>query len=138
MVIDKIMRQQGFSRSEDDGYYVKEINYDGEPAFISIMGLKVCGVPETLDEPIMVMVHDSDFDEIREPIEVESLRTYIYSLEVGSVLGRQRFEEACNFPLMQEKSGYICLCRCLGSPWNWLPDKFEEKPYSEGIKCWKE
>jgi hypothetical protein len=83
--IDKIMRQHGFSRLEDDGYYVKEINYDGEPAFISITGLKVCGVPETLDEPILVMMYNCDFDEIREAIEVESLRTYISSLKGGSV-----------------------------------------------------
>jgi hypothetical protein len=116
MEIDKIMRQHGFSRPEDDSYYVKEINYDGEPAIISITGSKVCGVPETFDEPILVMMHDSNFDEIREPIEVESLRTYICSLKGGSVFCRQRFEEACSFPMMLEKSGYICLCRCLGSP----------------------
>jgi hypothetical protein len=116
MEIDKIIRQYGFSRSEHDGYYVKEINYDGEPAFIYITGSRVCGVPETLKEPILVMIYNKNFDEIREPIEVESLRTYICSLRVGSVFYRQRFEECCSFPMMLEKSGYISLCRCLGSP----------------------
>lgn len=75
MKIDKIVRQHGFSLSEHDGYYVKKINYDGEPAFIYITRLEVCGVPETLDEPILVMMYSSNFDEIREPIAVESLRT---------------------------------------------------------------
>jgi hypothetical protein len=116
MEIDKIVRQHGFSRSEHDGYYVKEINYDGEPAFIYITGSKVRGVPETLDEPILVMMYDSNFDEMRDPIEVESLSAYIRSLKVDSVFYRQRFEEGCGFPMMLEKSGSIGLCRCLGSP----------------------
>jgi hypothetical protein len=123
MEVDKIVRQQGFSRSEHDGYYVKEINYDGEPAFIYITGSKVCGVPETLDEPILVMMYDSDFDEIREPIEVESLRTYICSLKGGSIFYRHRFEVGCSSPVMLEKLDYIGLCRCLRSPLNWLPEK---------------
>jgi hypothetical protein len=125
MELDKIIRQYGFSLSEHDGYYVKEINYDGEPAFIYITGLKVCGVPQMLDEPILVMMYSSDFDEIREPIEVESLRTYISSLKGDSVLYRQTFEEGCSFPMMLEKSGFISLCRCHGSPSNWMPEKLE-------------
>lgn len=115
MVIDHIMRQQGFSRSEDDGYYVKEINYDGEPAFISIMGLEVCGVPETLDEPIMVMMHDRDFADLREPIEVESLRTYIYSLDVSPTAGRHAFQSSNSLPPMREESIHLCLYRGLAS-----------------------
>jgi hypothetical protein len=98
MEIDKIMRQYGFSHPEEDGYYVKEINYDGEPAFIYITGSKVCGVPETLDEPILAMIYDSNFDEIRQPVEVESLRTYICSLKGGAICGYNVLEGMKEIP----------------------------------------
>jgi hypothetical protein len=128
MELDKIMRQYGFSSSVHDGYYVKEINYDGEPAFIYITGSKVYGVPETLDEPILVMMYNSDFDEIRGPIEVVSLRTYIGSIEVGSVFYQQRFEEGCGFPTMLERSSYTGLCRCLVLPGIGCPKSEHNNP----------
>jgi len=109
MEIDKIMRQYGFRRPEDDGYYVKEINYDGEPAFIYITGLKVCGVPETLDEPILAIMYDSDFDEIRQPIEVESLRTYICSIKGGAACGCNVLEGIKGMPMFTFSLSTFCI-----------------------------
>ncbi|MFQ5714551.1 MAG: hypothetical protein ACE5GU_11025 [Candidatus Scalinduaceae bacterium] len=57
MSVENIMKKYNFAESSSGGdclWYTKQTKYEGDDAFIAITVEDGCGIPETLDEPILV------------------------------------------------------------------------------------
>jgi len=85
MEVDTLMEKYGFSASSScggSGWYTKAIQHKGNDAFIAVTGSDGLGLPESMDEPVMICIYDMDSGEEVEACQrFMSLRSYIDSLE---------------------------------------------------------
>ncbi|MGA2224735.1 MAG: hypothetical protein ABSH41_09870 [Syntrophobacteraceae bacterium] len=88
MKVEELMEQHGFGISGSGGgceWYTKEINYKGQNAFVAITVEDGCGVPETLEEPILVGIYSMDSGDILEDAKrKKSLKAYLDNLGANS------------------------------------------------------
>jgi len=72
------------SSSSGGGYlwYMKPTNYEGKDTFIAITLEDGGGIPETLDEPILVGIYDMEtMDIIVDTKRVDSLKSYLETIQ---------------------------------------------------------
>ena len=85
MTVESIMKEHNFASSSSGGgclWYTKPMNYEGEDAFIAITAEDGGGVPETLDEPILVGIYDMEtMDIIVDAKRVDSLKSYLETIQ---------------------------------------------------------
>ena len=79
--IDKIMNNHGFTACQSGGgveWYTKTIEHQGKGVVIAVSDDGGLGLPESLDDPIMVGIYDLDSgDLIEEAKKYKSLKSYI-------------------------------------------------------------
>jgi hypothetical protein len=79
--IDEIMGKHGFAAGSSGGgceWYTKTIEHQGKGVFIAITDDGGLGLPESLDDPVIVGIYDLDSgDLIEEAKSYESLKSYI-------------------------------------------------------------
>ena len=84
MEINKVMKDYGFSVSSSCSgfeWYKKEIRHKGTDAFITITNSESLGLPESLEDPIVVEIYDLDSgNEIEKSQSFESLQSYLNTL----------------------------------------------------------
>jgi hypothetical protein len=84
MKVDKIMADYGFSISSSCSgfeWYKKTIKHKGQDAFITITGNEDSGLPESLDDPILVEIYDLDSgNELEKSQSFNSLKSYLDTL----------------------------------------------------------
>jgi len=83
--VETIMKKHDFVSSSSGGgclWYTKPTNYEGEDAFIAITAEGGGGVPQTLDEPILVGVYDMEtMDIIVDAKRVDLLKSYLETIQ---------------------------------------------------------
>ncbi len=63
-------------------WFPKPTNYEGKDAFIAITLEDGGGIPETLDEPILVGIYDMEtMDIIVDAKRVDSLKSYLETIQ---------------------------------------------------------
>lgn len=63
-------------------WFTKPTTYKGKPAFIAITDESGCRLPESLDSPIMVGIHDLEGGEISETVkDYPSLKSYFDTIQ---------------------------------------------------------
>ena len=86
MKVDKIMADYGFSISSSCSgfeWYKKAIKHNGQDAFITITGNEDSGLPESLDDPILVEIYDLDSgNELEKSQSFNSLKSYLDTLDL--------------------------------------------------------
>jgi hypothetical protein len=86
MKVDKIMADYGFSISSSCSgfeWYKKTIKHNGQDAFITITGNEDSGLPESLDDPILVEIYDLDSgNELEKSQSFNSLKSYLDTLDL--------------------------------------------------------
>ena len=86
MKVDKIMADYGFSISSSCSgfeWYKKTIKHNGQDAFITITGNEDSGLPESLDDPILVEIYDLDSgNELEKSRSFNSLKSYLDTLDL--------------------------------------------------------
>jgi hypothetical protein len=84
MELDEIMESYGFKTSSSCSgfeWYVKEIDYKGNAAFVTITAGDELHLPESMDEPVVVNITDRNSgDDIEPPKRFESLKSYLETL----------------------------------------------------------
>ena len=84
MSLEEIMKDHGFRISAScagQAWYTKFIDYNGRRAYITVMDEKGEGLPQLLDDPVVVVVYDlRSGDELETYSDVDSLRSYLESL----------------------------------------------------------
>ncbi len=87
MTVESIMKKYNFAESSSGGdclWYTKQTKYEGDDAFIAITVEDGCGIPETLDEPILVGIYSMETeDAIVEPYRIDSLKSYLETIQEG-------------------------------------------------------
>ena len=85
MSLEETMKDHGFSLSAScagQAWYTKFINYKGRRAYITVMDEKGEGLPQRLDDPVVVVVYDlRSGDELETYSDIESLKSYLESLK---------------------------------------------------------
>jgi hypothetical protein len=85
MSLDEIMEDHGFRVSAScagQAWYTKFIDYKGKRAYITVMDKKGEGLPQSLDDPVAVVVLDlRSGDELETYPDIDSLRSYLESLK---------------------------------------------------------
>ena len=86
MKVDNIMADYGFSISSSCSgfeWYKKTIKHKGQDAFITITGNEDSGLPESLDDPILVEIYDLDSgNELEKSQSFNSLKSYLDTLDL--------------------------------------------------------
>ncbi len=84
MSLEEIMKQHGFRVSAScagQAWYTKFIDYNGRRAYITVMDKEGEGLPQQLDDPVVVAVYDlRSGDELKTYAGIDSLRDYLDSL----------------------------------------------------------
>ena len=84
MSLEEIMKQHGFRVSAScagQAWYTKFIDYNGKRAYITVMDKEGEGLPQQLDDPVVVAVYDlRSGDELKTYAGIDSLRDYLDSL----------------------------------------------------------
>ncbi|MBW2576107.1 MAG: hypothetical protein JRC88_11625 [Deltaproteobacteria bacterium] len=84
MKVDKIMADYGFSISSSCSgleWYKKTIKHKDQDASIIITGNEDSGLPESLDDPILVEIYDlNSGNELEESQSFNSLKSYLDTL----------------------------------------------------------
>lgn len=84
MEIKKIMEDYGFSVSSSCSgfeWYKKDIKHQSQDAFITITNNEGLGLPESLDDPVVVELYDLDSgNEIGKSQHFDSLQSYLDTL----------------------------------------------------------
>jgi hypothetical protein len=84
MSLEEIMKQHGFRVSAScagQAWYTKFINHNGRRAYITVMDKEGEGLPQQLDDPVVVAVYDlRSGDELKTYAGIDSLRDYLDSL----------------------------------------------------------
>ena len=85
MSVEEIMKEHGFRVSAScagQAWYTKFISYNGRRAYITVMDKEGEGLPQLLDEPVVVVVYDlRSGDELKKYPDFDSLRSYLESLK---------------------------------------------------------
>ena len=81
MEIERLMEDYGFSVSSSCSgfeWYKKDIKHKGKDAFITITGNEGLGLPESLQDPILVEIYDLDSgNEIEKSQSFDSLKAFL-------------------------------------------------------------
>jgi hypothetical protein len=84
MELDQIMESYGFKISSSCSgfeWYVKEIEYKGSDAFITVTADDELHLPESVDEPVVVNITDHHSgNDLEKPQRFESLKSYLDTL----------------------------------------------------------
>ena len=84
MSVEEIMKDHGFRISAScagQAWYTKFIDYNGRRAYITVMAENGEGLPQLVDDPVVVVVYDlRSGDELETYSDVDSLRSYLESL----------------------------------------------------------
>jgi hypothetical protein len=84
MSIEEIMKGYGFRVSAScagQAWYTKFIDYNGRRAYITVMDKDGEGLPQSLDEPVAVVIYDlRSGDELEQYPDFDSLKSYLESL----------------------------------------------------------
>ena len=84
MELDQIMESYGFKISSSCSgfeWYVKEIEYKGKAAFVTITASDELHLPESVDEPVVVNITDHNSgNDIETPQRFKSLKSYLDTL----------------------------------------------------------
>jgi hypothetical protein len=84
MELDQIMESYGFTVSSSCSgfeWYVKELEYKGNDAFVTVTADDELHVPKSMDEPVVVNITDHHSgNELETPQRFESLRSYLDGL----------------------------------------------------------
>lgn len=84
MNIEEILKNHGFNLSAScagKASYTKWIKYNGKRAYITVHDASGESFPTTLDEPVLVIIHDlKSGDELEPPQKISSLSSYLASL----------------------------------------------------------
>jgi hypothetical protein len=84
MTVESIMKEHGFVSSSSGGgclWYTKPTNYEGKDAFIAIT-VEDVGIPEMLDEPIMIGIYDMEtMGIIVDAKRFDSLKSYLETIQ---------------------------------------------------------
>lgn len=85
MELKELMEQHGFGISGSGGgceWYTKVIEYQSQEAFIAITDEDGCGVPESLDQPVLVGIYSMVSGDLLEDVKrVDSLRSCLESID---------------------------------------------------------
>ncbi len=80
------MEDYGFSISSSCSgfeWYKKTTKHKGKKAFITITGNESSGLPESLDDPILVEIYDLDSgNELEKSRSFDSLKSYLDTLDL--------------------------------------------------------
>jgi hypothetical protein len=84
MSLEEVMKDHGFRLSAScagQAWYTKFIDYDGRRAYIAVTDKDEEGLPQSLDEPVVVVIYDMrSGDELERRQETGSLKAYLESL----------------------------------------------------------
>ena len=84
MSVEEIMKDHGFRISAScagQAWYTKFIDYNGRRAYITVMAENGEGLPQLVDDPVVVVVYDlRSGEELETYSDVNSLRSYLESL----------------------------------------------------------
>jgi len=78
------MRESGFSPSEDRGgarWYSQPVDYQGRRALLAVKDDEGLGMPESLEEPVRVGIHDLQTGEELQSKRYPSLGGYLDAFE---------------------------------------------------------
>ena len=85
MSLEEIMKDHGFRLSAScagQAWYTKFIDYDGRRAYIAVTDEDGEGLPQSLDEPVLVVIYDMrSGDELERCQDTGSLKAYLESIE---------------------------------------------------------
>lgn len=85
MSIEEIMKENGFKISAScagQAWYTKFVKYKGRRAYITVTDKGGEGLPTSLDEPVLVGIHDvRSGDELEASQNISSLESYLKSLK---------------------------------------------------------
>jgi sirohydrochlorin ferrochelatase len=88
MSVEQVMEQYGFRASAScsgQAWYTKFITYNGKRAFVTVTQPSGNGLPESLDEPVVVVTYElRSGDELEAPRRLDSLKAYVESLDQGT------------------------------------------------------
>jgi hypothetical protein len=84
MSIEEVMKEHGFKISAScagQAWYTKFVEYKGRRAYITVTDKGGEGLPTSLDEPVLVGIHDvRSGDELEASRNISSLESYLESL----------------------------------------------------------
>jgi hypothetical protein len=84
MSVEEVMKNHGFNLSAScagKASYTKWIKYQGRRAYITVNDVTGDSFPNTLEEPVLVAIHDlRSGDEIEVSRDISSLSSYLDSL----------------------------------------------------------
>lgn len=84
MSVEEVMEKHGFKISAScagQAWYTKFIKYKGRRAYITVTDKGGDGLPTSLDEPVLVGIHDvRSGDELEASQNISSLESYLESL----------------------------------------------------------
>ncbi len=84
MSLEDLMKRHGFRVSAScagQGWYTKFIDYKGRRAYVTVMDKDAQGLPQSLEEPVLVAVYDvRSGDELEDSQNISSLKSYLESL----------------------------------------------------------
>jgi hypothetical protein len=85
MRVEEVMTRYGFRLSAScagQAWYTKFIDYQGRRAYITVMDKDGEGIPQSLDEPVLIGIYElRSGDELEVCRSVSSLVSYLESLE---------------------------------------------------------
>ena len=85
MSVEEVMEQHGFRLSAScagQAWYTKFLNYQGTRAYVTVMDKDGEGLPQSLDEPVLVGIYElRSGDELESRQNFGSLNSYLESLE---------------------------------------------------------
>ena len=85
MSIEEVMKEHGFKISAScagQAWYTKFVEHKGRRAYITVTDKGGEGLPASLEEPVLVGIHDvRSGDELEASRKISSLQSYLESLE---------------------------------------------------------
>lgn len=84
MDLVQLMESHGFGASSSGGgceWYTKEVQFGERMAFVAVTCEDGCGLPESIEDPVLVGVYDMDSGELLEEVKrIDSLKSFLASL----------------------------------------------------------
>ncbi len=85
MSVEEVMKRYGFRLSAScagQAWYTKFTDYRGKRAYVTVMDKDGEGIPQSLDEPVLVGIYElRSGDELEACRSVSSLSSYLESLK---------------------------------------------------------